>query len=98
MIAFASAGGELREVSATATVASDAVVRFFAALARLASGVEEATRWVDSASPGLQPLQRRFGEVPIDIYQEFDGSWTIFIGSQVTTGPPEGWVGLEVRP
>jgi hypothetical protein len=98
MFVFATSGGEVRELSATATTASDAAVRLFASLASRASGEADAARWVESASPA-QPLQRQFGEVPIELFPEFEGGWTLFIGSSEQTNlPPPGWVGLDVRP
>ena len=99
MYMFASDEGDLFELSATAIGAPEAAWPLFAKLARVASGEDAAARWVESSSPGPEPLQRRFGDVPVELYEEFDGSWTIFIGLGSPTGlPPEGWAGFEVRP
>ncbi len=99
MYIFGSDDGALREVSATATGRPEAAMPLFAGLARVATGDETAAPWVKSFSRGQEPFHNEFGGVPVEMFEEFGGGRTIFIGSAPPSGlPPDGWVGFDVLP
>jgi hypothetical protein len=92
-------GGALHEVFATATGRPEAATPLFAELARVATGDPAAARWVGSFSPAPEPFRGEFGGIEVEMFEEFDGGLTLFIGPPWPSGlPPDGWVGFDVRP
>jgi hypothetical protein len=88
-------GAAVDSVFAVAGAPSHETLAFFGRIAHIATGLDSAEIWVASLA---EPAERRFGAVNVDLTEESDGSWQLFIDSGPAAADDGVRVDFEVHP